>query len=155
MKIETYFNYINDFIAADRDGSTVDVEGEDFNNVVHYQYDAIFTGIELSGQYNFAQYQNFDFLTNFMVDFLKGYRPRDSLNDKAISRIPQSKVNVGLQAKNDNWDAELTYNHYFDKDFLGPFQTRTGGHSRLDFNLTKDFSYSNVSGHLMFEQKYT
>ena len=45
-------------IAADRDGSTVDVEGEDFNNVVHYQYDAIFTGIELSGQYNFAQYQN-------------------------------------------------------------------------------------------------
>ena len=153
LKIETYFNYINDFIAADRDGSTVDVEGEDFNNVVHYQYDAIFTGIELSGQYNFAQYQNFDFLTNFMVDFLKGYRPRDSLNDKAISRIPQSKVNVGLQAKNDNWDAELTYNHYFDKDFLGPFQTRTGGHSRLDFNLTKDFSYSNVSGHLMFGAK--
>ena len=151
--LETYFNYINDFIAADRDGSTVDVEGEDFNNVVHYQYDAIFTGIELSGQYNFAQYQNFDFLTNFMVDFLKGYRPRDSLNDKAISRIPQSKVNVGLQAKNDNWDAELTYNHYFDKDFLGPFQTRTGGHSRLDFNLTKDFSYSNVSGHLMFGAK--
>ena len=153
LKIETYFNYINDFIAADRDGTTVDVEGEDFNNVVHLQYDAIFTGIELTGQYNFAQYQNFDFLTNFMVDFLKGYRPRDSLNDKAISRIPQSKINVGLQAKSDDWDAELTYNHYFDKDFLGPFQTRTGGHSRLDFNLTKDFSYSNVSGHLMFGAK--
>ncbi|PPR43965.1 MAG: putative TonB-dependent receptor [Alphaproteobacteria bacterium MarineAlpha8_Bin1] len=153
LKIETYFNYINDFIAADRDGTTVDVEGEDFNNVVHLQYDAIFTGIELSGQYNFAKYQNFDFLTNFMVDFLKGYRPRDSLNDKAISRIPQSKLNVGLQAKSDDWDAELSYYHYFDKDFLGPFQTRTGGHSRLDFNLTKDFSYSNVSGHLMFGAK--
>ena len=35
------------------------------------------------------------------------------------------------------------------KDF-GPFQTRTGGHSRLDFDLTKDFSYQSLNGHLMF-----
>ena len=81
-----------------------------------------------------------------MVDFLKGYR---TSNDKALSRIPQSKINAGLQLINDNWDANLNYYHYFDKDFIGPFQTRTGGHSRLDFDLTRDFSYSNVSGHLM------
>ena len=82
-----------------------------------------------------------------MVDFLKGYR---TSNDKALSRIPQTKMNVGLQLINDEWDAGLNYNHYFDKEFIGPFQTRTGGHSRLDFNLTRDFSYSSVSGHLMF-----
>ena len=35
IKFETYYNYINDFIAADRDGATVAVEGEDFNNVIH------------------------------------------------------------------------------------------------------------------------
>ena len=39
---------------------------------------------------------------------------------------------------------------YFDKEFIGPFQTRTGGHSRLDFDLTRDFAYSDLSGHLMF-----
>ncbi len=147
VKIETYMNYISDFIAADRDGNTVEVEGEDFNNVIHEQYDAIFTGLELTGQYAVAKFNDFDFLTSFMVDFLKGYR---TSNDKALSRIPQSKVNVGLQLLNENWDAGLNYNHYFDKDFIGPFQTRTGGHSRLDFDLTRDFSYSAISGHLMF-----
>ena len=37
---------------------------------------------------------DFDFLANFVGEFLKGYR---TSNDKAITRIPQSKVNVGLQ----------------------------------------------------------
>ena len=147
LKIETYSNYINDFIAADRDGNTVDVEGEDFNIVIHEQYNALFTGLEFSGQYALTKFNDFDFLTNFMVDFLKGYR---TSNDKAISRVPQSKANFGFQLINEDWDANLNYNHYFDKEFIGPFQTRTGGHSRLDFDLTYDFSYSGVSGHLMF-----
>ncbi len=147
IKIETYANYISDFIAADRDGNTVEVEGEDFNNVIHNQYNALFTGLEVTGQYAVAKFNDFDFLTSFVVDFLKGYR---TSNDKAISRIPQSKVNIGVQLVNEEWDAGLNYNHYFDKDFIGPFQTRTGGHSRLDFDLTRDFSYSAISGHLMF-----
>jgi len=147
VKIETYYNYINDFLAADRDGNTVDVEGEDFNNVVHEQYNALFTGLEVSGQYGLTKINDFDFLSNFMVDFLKGYR---TSNDKALSRIPQTKMNVGLQLINDEWDAGLNYYHYFDKEFIGPFQTRTGGHSRLDFDLTRDFSYSGTSGHVMF-----
>ena len=146
IKVETYYNYINDFIAADRDGDTVAVEGEDFNNVVHDQYNALFTGIELSGQYNFANIDNFAFLSNFMVDFLKGYK---TSTDKALSRVPQSKVNFGLQVLGDTFDSGIKYNHYFDKGFIGPFQTRTGGHSRLDFDLTKDFSYSSISGHIM------
>ncbi len=147
LKIETYYNYINDFIAADRDGNTVDVEGEDFNNVLHDQYNALFTGVEVNGQYGLAKFSDFDFISSFMVDFLKGYR---TSNDKALSRIPQSKMNIGLQLINQEWDANLNYYHYFDKDFIGPFQTRTGGHSRLDFDLTKDFSYSGLSGHMMF-----
>ncbi len=147
LKIEAYYNYIDDFIAADRDGTTVDVEGEDFNNVFHDQYNALFTGLEVSGQYSVAQFNDLDFLTNFMVDFLKGYR---TSNDKALSRVPQTKINAGLQLTNEEWDAGLNYYHYFDKEFIGPFQTRTGGHSRLDFDLTRDFSYFDTSGHLMF-----
>tara|TARA_Y200000002_G_scaffold164239_2_gene135557 strand:- start:2153 stop:4117 length:1965 start_codon:yes stop_codon:yes gene_type:complete len=147
LKIETYSNYIDDFIAADRDGSTVDVEGEDFNNVIHEQYNAHFVGVEASGQYALAKVYDFDFLANFMGDFLKGYR---TSNDKAISRIPQSKINVGLQLIDEDWDAGLNYAHYFSKGFIGPFQTRTGGHSRLDFDLTRDFSYKGFAGHLMF-----
>lgn len=147
VQLETYVNYIDDFIAADRDGATVAVEGEDFNNVIHEQYNAMFTGIELSGQYNFANVNDLDLLTNFMADFIKGYK---TSTDKAISRVPQSKVNVGLQVLGDTLDSNLKYNHYFDKGFIGPFQTRTGGHSRLDFDITKDFSYSSLSGHIMF-----
>ena len=147
FQVETYYNYIDDFIAADRDGTTVAVEGEDFNNVIHEQYNALFTGLELSGQYNFANINDFNFLSNFMVDFLKGYK---TSTDKAITRVPQSKVNLGLQVLRDNFDAGLKYNHYFDKGFVGPFQTITGGHSRLDFDLTHDFSYASLNGHLMF-----
>ena len=147
LKVETYYNHINDFIAADRDGNTVAVEGEDFNNVVHNQYNALFTGLEVSGQYAFANLNDFNFLSNFMIDFIKGYK---TSTDKALSRIPQAKMNVGLQMVNEDWDANLGYYHYFDKDFIGPFQTRTGGHSRLDFDLTRDFSYDDLSGHLMF-----
>ena len=147
LKFETYYNYISDFIAADRDGSTVAVEGEDFNNVIHEQYNALFTGFEFSGQYALSKVKDFDLISNFMFDFLKGYR---TSNDKALSRIPQTKMNLGFQLVNEDWDANLAYYHYFDKDFIGPFQTRTGGHSRLDFDLTRDFSYSDISGHLMF-----
>lgn len=147
IKIETYYNYIQDFIAADRDGTTVAVEGEDFNNVIHDQYNALFTGLEVSGQYGVTTFKDFDLISNFMLDFLKGYK---TSTDKAISRVPQSKINVGLQLINDNWDAGLNYYHYFSKEFLGPFQTRTGGHSRLDFDLTRDFSYSGLSGNLQF-----
>ena len=147
LKIEAYYNYINDFIAADRNGNTQDVEGEDFNVVIHDQYNALFTGVELSGQYGITKIDDFDFLANFVGEFLKGYR---TSNDKAITRIPQSKVNVGLQLLNEEWDTNLKYYHYFDKEFTGPFYTRTGGHSRLDFDLTKDFSYSGLSGHAMF-----
>ena len=147
LKIETYYNYIDDFIAADRDGTTTLVEGEDMNDVIFSQYNALFTGLEVSGQYAFAKIDDFDIISNFMVDFLKGYR---TSNDKALSRIPQTKINFGIQAMNEDWDANLGYYHYFDKDFIGPFQTRTGGHSRLDFDLTRDFNFSDLSGHLMF-----
>ena len=147
LKIETYYNYIDDFIAADRDGTTTNVEGEDMNDVIFSQYNALFTGLEVSGQYAFAKINDFDFISNFMIDFLKGYR---TSNDKALSRIPQTKMNFGIKATNEDWDANLAYYHYFDKDFIGPFQTRTGGHSRLDFDLTRDFNYSGLSGHLMF-----
>ena len=147
LKIETYYNYIDDFIAADRDGTTTDVEGEDMNDVIFSQYNSLFTGLEVSGQYAFAKINDFDFISNFMIDFLKGYR---TSNDKALSRIPQTKMNFGIKATNEDWDANLAYYHYFDKDFIGPFQTRTGGHSRLDFDLTRDFNYSDLSGHLMF-----
>ena len=116
------------------------------NKVTHEQYNALFTGIEFSGSYKFANFDDFDLLTNFMTDFIKGYK---TSTDKAISRVPQSKVNVGLQILGDDLDSNLTYNHYFDKEFVGPFQTRTGGHSRLDFDITKDFSYSSLSGHVM------
>ena len=137
LKFETYYNYISDFIAADRDGSTVAVEGEDFNNVIHEQYNALFTGFEFSGRYALSKVKDFDLISNFMFDFLKGYR---TSNDKALSRIPQTKMNLGFQLVNEDWDANLkAYYHYFDKDFIGPFQTRTIGHSRLDFDLTKDF----------------
>ena len=147
LKIETYYNYIDDFIAADRDGTTTAVEGEDMNDVIFSQYNALFTGLEVSGQYAFAKISDFDIISNFMIDFLKGYR---TSNDKALSRIPQTKMNFGIQAVNEDWDANLGYYHYFDKDFIGPFQTRTGGHSRLDFDLTRDFNFSDLSGHLMF-----
>ena len=147
LKIETYYNYIDDFIAADRDGTTTAVEGEDMNDVIFSQYNALFTGLEVSGQYAFAKISDFDIISNLMVDFLKGYR---TSNDKALSRIPQTKMNFGIQAMNEDWDANLAYYHYFDKDFIGPFQTRTGGHSRLDFDLTRDFNFSDLSGHLMF-----
>ena len=147
LKIETYYNYIDDFIAADRDGTTTAVEGEDMNDVIFSQYNALFTGLEVSGQYAFAKISDFDIISNFMMDFLKGYR---TSNDKALSRIPQTKMNFGIQAINEDWDANLGYYHYFDKDFIGPFQTRTGGHSRLDFDLTRDFNFSDLSGHLMF-----
>ena len=147
LKIEAYYNYINDFIAADRNGLTRAVEGEDFNVVIHDQYNALFTGVELTGQYGITKLDDFDFLANFVGEFLKGYR---TSNDKALTRIPQSKVNVGLQLINEEWDTNLKYYHYFDKEFTGPFYTRTGGHSRLDFDLTKDFMYSGLSGHAMF-----
>ncbi len=147
LQIETYLNYIDDFIAADRDGTTVAVEGEDFNNVIHEQYNALFTGLELSGTYNFASFNEFEFLTNFMADFLKGYK---TSTDKAITRVPQSKLNVGLQVLGDTLDSNLRYNHYFDKEFLGPHQTRTGGHSRLDFDISKDFSHASINGNIMF-----
>ena len=147
LKIETYYNYIDDFIAADRDGTTTAVEGEDMNDVIFSQYNALFTGLEVSGQYAFAKISDFDIISNLMVDFLKGYR---TSNDKALSRIPQTKMNFGIQAVNEDWDANLGYYHYFDKDFIGPFQTRTGGHSRLEFDLTRDFNFSDLSGHLMF-----
>ncbi len=147
FKIETYYNYIDDFIAADRDGNTTLVEGEDMNDVNFTQYNAIFTGLEVGGQYAFAKVNDFDFISNVMIDFLKGYR---TSNDKALSLIPQTKMNFGIKAINENWDANLNYFHYFDKEFIGPFQTRTGGHSRLDFDLTRDFNYSDLSGHLMF-----
>ena len=107
----------------------------------------MFTGLEVSGQYGVTTFKDFDLISNFMLDFLKGYK---TSTDKAISRVPQSKINVGLQLINDNWDAGLNYYHYFSKEFLGPFQTRTGGHSRLDFDLTRDFSYSGLSGNLQF-----
>ena len=147
LKIETYYNYIDDFIAADRDGTTTPVEGEDMQDVIFGQYNALFTGLEVSGQYAFAKINDFDIISSFMMDFLKGYR---TSNDKALSRIPQTKMNFGIQAINEDWDANLAYYHYFDKEFIGPFQTRTGGHSRLDFDLTRDFSFSDLSGHLMF-----
>ena len=147
LTIEAYYNYIDDYMAADRNGNTQVVEGEDFNVVIHDQYNALFTGFEISGQYAMAKFDDFDFFANFIGDFLKGYR---TSNDKAITRVPQSKLNAGLQLKNDVWDTNLKYFHYFDKEFTGPFYTRTGGHSRLDFDLTRDFSYANIYGHAMF-----
>ena len=81
LKIEAYYNYIDDYIAADRNGNTQVVEGEDFNVVIHDQYNALFTGFEISGQYAMAKFDDFDFFANFIGDFLKGYR---TSNDKAI-----------------------------------------------------------------------
>ena len=69
LKIEAYYNYIDDYIAADRNGNTQVVEGEDFNVVIHDQYNALFTGFEISGQYAMAKFDDFDFFANFLVIF--------------------------------------------------------------------------------------
>ena len=45
------------------------MEGEDFNVVVHDQYNALFTGLEMSGQYSITRFNDFDFLTNFVGEF--------------------------------------------------------------------------------------
>ena len=60
------------------------------------------------------------------------------------------KFNNKVQLINDTLDSNIMYNHYFDKEFIGPLQNRTGGQKRLDFDITKDFSYSSLNGHLMF-----
>ena len=39
-----------------------------------------------------------------MVDFLKGYK---TSTDKALSRVPQSKVNFGLQVLGDTFDSGI------------------------------------------------
>ena len=41
---------------------------------------------------------------------MKGYK---TSTDKAITRIPQSKLNVGVQVLGDAFDSNLKYNHYF------------------------------------------
>ena len=110
FKVEAYYNYIDDFIAADRDGTTVAVEGEDFNNVIHEQYNALFTGVEVSGNYKLMEIYGFNLLSSLMFDFLKGYK---TSTDKALSRIPQTKMNAGLQLLDEEWDAGLNYYHYF------------------------------------------
>ena len=74
---------------ADRNGNTQDVEGEDFNVVIHDQYNALFTGVELSGQYGITKIDDFDFLANFVGEFLKGYR---TSNDKAIIEFLNQKL---------------------------------------------------------------
>ena len=89
-----------------------------------------FTGVELSGQYGITKIDDFDFLANFVGEFLKGYR---TSNDKAITRIPQSKVNVGLQLLNEEWDTNLKYYHYFDKEFTGPFYTENRWSLKVGF----------------------
>ena len=43
--------YITLMILLQTNGNTQNVEGEDFNVVIHDQYNALFTGVELSGQY--------------------------------------------------------------------------------------------------------
>ena len=58
------------------------------NDVIFSQYNALFTGLEVSGQYAFAKISDFDIISNFMMDFLKGYR---TSNDKALSRILKQK----------------------------------------------------------------
>ena len=82
-----------------------------------------------------------------MTDIIKGYK---TSTDTALSRVPQSKFNVGLQALGEDLDSNLIYSHHITKGFLGPHQTRTGGHSQLDFDVTKDFSYLSLSGHALF-----
>ena len=57
---------------------------------------------------------------------------------------------MGFLKRTVSYSNYLNYFHYFDKGFLGPHQTRTGGHSRLDFDISKDFSYMELSGNLMF-----
>ena len=51
------------------------------NNVNFTQYNALFTGLEVSGQYALARIDDFDIISNFMMDFLKGYR---TSNDKVF-----------------------------------------------------------------------
>ena len=41
------------------------------NDVIFSQYNALFTGLEVSGQYAFAKINDFDIISNFMIDFLK------------------------------------------------------------------------------------
>ena len=79
------------------------------NDVIFSQYNALFTGVEFSGQYAFAKIDDFDIISNFMVDFLKGYR---TANDKALSRIPQTKMNFGIQAMNEDWVELVAFYNY-------------------------------------------
>ena len=46
IKIEAYYNYIDNFIAADRDGSTVEVEGEHEEEGEEALYEALARGLE-------------------------------------------------------------------------------------------------------------
>lgn len=64
-----------------------------------------------------------------------------------LPRTPPMRIGTSLQYQEGNYDGELSINHYFEQNDIGPLETPTAGYSLIDMNV--NYYIDNVGSDLV------
>ncbi len=70
-----------------------------------------------------------------------------------LPRIPPMRVGTLLNYQADNFDGELSINHYFEQDSIAELETTTAAYTLLDMNFNyylNDFGFDSIGNDLVF-----
>jgi len=132
-----YYTQFNGFIYKRLTGTTCDGDfascgtGEELQQIVYSQQNAIFTGVEVAAQYDVLPLGPGTLGVEAQYDYVRA-RFTDGTN---VPRIPPMRIGGGLSYRDDSWFARVGLLHAFAQNFAAPYETPTAGYDNLRTEL--------------------
>ena len=120
--VSAFYNQVKDYIYQQDTGLVFD----DLPILIYKQDDVDMYGLETEFVYQISS----PLKVKVFGDYIKA-----SLSDNSsLPRIPPMRIGTSLNYQGNNFDSEVSANHYFKQDDVAPLETTTPSYTLLDFN---------------------
>ena len=160
-KINTYYNYIDDFIYlasidnnSDGIADRVDEEGmfDPMGELLSGAYaneDAIFYGIEVEFQTSLIETETYHFDGRVFGDYVRAEFDDDDLGN--VPRITPARLGVGIEGTSGTWLGNIDLIFVTDQNNEADLETHTDGYTMLNAGISKTVYAGDTDVNLFFK----
>lgn len=135
--VSAFYNHVKDYYYQQDTGlEFVDDHADEFDEeglpiFVFQQNDVDMHGVEAEFVYQVSD----PLKVSIFGDYIKATLANGSNENSSLPRIPPMRIGALFNYQGNNFDSEISVNHYFKQNDTAPFESSTAGYSLVDFNV--------------------
>jgi iron complex outermembrane receptor protein len=135
--VSAFYNQVKDYYYQQNTGLEFKDEHADEHDeeglpiLIYQQNDVDMYGLEAEFVYQITS----PLKATIFGDFIKAELASGSEKNSSLPRIPPARIGAALGYQGNNFDTEISANHYFAQNDFAPLETPTSSYSLIDFNV--------------------